>query len=104
MSSAPSDGTTVSDLLRLGYSVERAEREATHVTIPRPQYEALIAALEATRLFEAAELFHANCEECDGEIEMELCGQCFPLADDARLKRRESLEKAHAAGIMEEKT
>jgi hypothetical protein len=41
---APSEGATVSDLLRMGYSVERAEREATHVILPRRQYDALMAA------------------------------------------------------------
>jgi hypothetical protein len=67
------------------------------------QHEALMMALEAARLLEAAELFHANCEECGGDAEMELCGECFPLADAARLKRREALKKARATGIMEGK-
>jgi hypothetical protein len=68
--------------------------------IPRLQYEALVAALEAARLLEVAEHFHANCEECEGEGEMEECGECFPLADDARLKRREAIVRAHGAGLV----
>jgi hypothetical protein len=35
--------------------------------------------------------FHANCPECDGELQPELCEKCFPLADDARLQMRAAL-------------
>ncbi len=49
---------------------------------------------EAAELLEAAELAHANCSECEGDIVGELCPACFPLFDDARLARRAALEKA----------
>ena len=49
---------------------------------------------EAAALQEAAEDFHANCPECEGDIVGELCGVCFPLFDNARLKRRAALAKA----------
>ena len=44
----------------------------------------LLAALEKA---EEADQFHMNCGECGGEGEPEACGDCFPLADDARLMR-----------------
>lgn len=53
---------------------------------------------EAAALLEAAEDAHANCPECDGEIIPELCPVCFPLFDDARLKRRAALAKARGDG------
>jgi hypothetical protein len=46
------------------------------------------AALEAVRLLELAEDFHANCDECEGEGVPELCGKCFPHFDAARVRRR----------------
>lgn len=53
--------------------------------------------LEAATLLEAAELAHANCEECDGEEVPECCEKCFPLFDDARVKRRLAISKATGA-------
>jgi signal transduction protein with GAF and PtsI domain len=50
----------------------------------RAEIERLREALEAAQ---AAEDHNMNCEECGGEGEMEACPECFPLADDARLKR-----------------
>lgn len=50
--------------------------------------------LKAAQLLEKAEEFHANCEECDGEGVPELCGECFPLFDDARVARRLAIAKA----------
>jgi len=47
VSRAPSEGDTVTDLLRRGYSLERAEKESTHVLTTRPQYKALMAAAKA---------------------------------------------------------
>lgn len=50
---------------------------------------------EACAAQERAEEAQANCEECsDAESFGELCGHCFPLFDDARLKRRAALSKA----------
>lgn len=46
---------------------------------------------DALRTAEKADGFHANCEECEGLEAPEACGLCFPLADDARLKRRAAL-------------
>ena len=51
----------------------------------------LLAALEAQ---ENAEDANANCEECEGQGIPELCVCCFPLFDDARLKRRAAIAKA----------
>jgi hypothetical protein len=50
--------------------------------------------LEAATLLEKAEEAHANCDECGGEEVPELCPKCFPLFDDARLKRRAAIAKA----------
>lgn len=50
--------------------------------------------IEAARLLEMAEEAHANCDECGGEEVPELCPKCFPMFDDARLKRRVALSKA----------
>ena len=50
--------------------------------------------LEAAVALEAAEHAHANCDECNGEGMPELCPKCFPLFDDARLKRRAAIAKA----------
>lgn len=45
----------------------------------------------ALLLLEAAEAFHANCEECNGEDIPELCEKCFPHYDNARVARRLAL-------------
>ena len=50
--------------------------------------------LAAAMKLEEAESFHANCEECDGEGVPELCAECFPLFDDARVMRRLAIDKA----------
>lgn len=49
--------------------------------------------LEAAQLLEKAEEAHANCDECEGEEIPELCPKCFPLFDDARIKRRLAIAK-----------
>lgn len=50
---------------------------------------------EAADLLEKAETAWANCDDCEGvERIPELCGECFPLFDEARLKRRAALAKA----------
>ena len=53
--------------------------------------------LEAAKLQEAAETAHLSCPECEGEEIPELCPKCFPLYDDARIKRRLAIAKATAA-------
>ena len=50
--------------------------------------------LKAAELLEAAETAHVNCPDCDGEAIPETCGTCFPLFDDARLRRRAAIAKA----------
>lgn len=50
--------------------------------------------LEAADAQEKAELANANCDECEGEGAPELCPQCFPLFDDARVKRRLAIAKS----------
>ncbi len=55
------------------------------------------AALDMYRALKAAEKAdqaHANCPECEGLEAPELCGECFPAADDARVMRRNALLKA----------
>lgn len=64
-----------------------------------PSADALVIAaaydlLDAAKKLEEAEEFHANCEECEGEDVPELCGNCFPLFDDARVMRRVAIAKA----------
>lgn len=49
---------------------------------------------EAALRLEMAELAHLNCEECEGEEIPELCPTCFPLYDDARVLRRNAIERA----------
>jgi hypothetical protein len=55
-------------------------------------------AREALQAAEDAEMFHANCDECEGEGEPEECEQCFPLADKARCMRIAILAKNKTAG------
>ncbi len=50
--------------------------------------------LEAAKLLEVAEDERQYCEECEGEGEPEACGTCFPMFDDARIKRRLAIAKA----------
>lgn len=52
--------------------------------------------LEAAEALERAEDFNANdCDECEGDgTAPELCPKCFPLFDDARVKRRAAIAKA----------
>lgn len=70
-----------SDIHPLGMSANLAMEAADTI-------KGLRAALEA---LEAAELAHANCDECEGEGVPELCEKCFPLFDDARVMRRTAL-------------
>lgn len=51
-------------------------------------------AVEVLKLQEAAEQAHLKCSECEGEEIPELCPKCFPLYDDARIKRRMAIAKA----------
>lgn len=51
----------------------------------------MLLALEAYERFEDK---RANCSECGGERESELCEKCFPFADDARLRIRAALDQA----------
>lgn len=78
-------------------------READNLTVCNvgtdgKKFAALISAspdfYEAALALEKAELAHANCDECNGEGVPELCEKCFPLFDDARLKRRAAIAKA----------
>lgn len=50
--------------------------------------------LAAAQKLEAAETFHANCTECEGEEVPKLCEKCFPHFDDARVMRRLAIAKA----------
>ena len=56
---------------------------------------------ECAEILEKAEEAHANCDECEGEGVPELCEKCFPLFDDARVKRRTALSSARATGGRE---
>jgi hypothetical protein len=46
---------------------------------------------EALKLAQKSEDDHHNCDECNGDIEAELCEVCFPAADKARLARWDAL-------------
>ena len=50
--------------------------------------------LEAAVILEDAEDKRQHCDECEGEGEPEACPKCFPMFDDARVKRRLALQKA----------
>lgn len=50
--------------------------------------------LAAAEMLEDAEDKRQHCEECEGEGEPEACGTCFPFFDDARIARRNAIEKA----------
>lgn len=54
----------------------------------------LALALESLEAYSRLDDFHANCSWCDGVIPPEDCPECFPLADDARLKMRAVLAGA----------
>jgi hypothetical protein len=53
---------------------------------------------EAALRQEMAELLHLSCEECEGNEIPELCETCFPFYDDARVMRRQAIEKARGRG------
>jgi hypothetical protein len=55
--------------------------------------------LEAAQLLENAEAARCGCDECEDEGEPECCSKCFPLFDDARVKRRLAIAKALGAQI-----
>lgn len=57
-------------------------------------HAAALDLLDAAIALEKAETYHANCAECDGDGAPEACPRCFPLFDDARLKRRAAIDKA----------
>lgn len=66
---------------------EYVAHEALSTTSPAAS--AMLKALEAVKLLEDAEAKNANCPECEGEGVPELCGECFPHFDAARVARRE---------------
>ena len=66
----------------LSYALFSLEREIAICQRTQAQNDALVKALE---LQEAAEVAHANCDECSGEEIPELCPKCFPLYDAARV-------------------
>lgn len=49
------------------------------------------ALLNALILTEESDEAHDNCSECNGEGQAEECGKCFPLADQARIARRDAI-------------
>jgi hypothetical protein len=84
----------LAELARSALSLTPAEGSSSSVAL---QIAAAPDLLEAARLLEAAEDFNANdCRECEGEGVPELCPQCFPLFDAARVARRAALAKADA--------
>ncbi len=62
--------------------------------IPAKGTDAATDLLEAAELLERAEWAHANCDDCEGIDTPEKCPTCFPLFDEARLKRRAAIAKA----------
>jgi hypothetical protein len=74
-----------STVLALPSPVE-GKRTASTPFISKAECES--AAVEAVRLLEHAEDIHSNCPECEGEGVPELCGECFPHFDLARVQRR----------------
>lgn len=73
---------------------------ATEALAARPAKERLTVAesslLECAEILEKAEEAHANCDECEGEGVPELCEKCFPLFDEARIKRRLAIAAARS--------
>jgi hypothetical protein len=55
--------------------------------------------LQAAQLLENAEAARCGCDECEDEGEPECCSKCFPLFDDARVKRRLAIAKALGAQL-----
>lgn len=49
--------------------------------------------LTALMGYEELDNLHANCENCEGEVQPELCEKCFPFADRNRLQMRAVLKK-----------
>lgn len=56
--------------------------------------EAVRPLVEALEAYERLDDAHANCPECEGDLQPELCAECFPLADAARLGMRAALAAA----------
>lgn len=79
---------------RNAWEVEAAEEMQKSLSVLQ-QYEATLKALE---LQQAAEEYHVNCSECDGEDVPELCPKCFPLYDAARLARWHVLNPVGTVG------
>ena len=71
---------------RLDYVTNEAAAEAWKRMAASDMY----VAIEATEALD----FRDDCPECGGEGVPETCGECFPKADDARLKRRAALTRA----------
>jgi hypothetical protein len=61
------------------------------MTDQAPTHDELVKALT---LQEDAEEAHADCQECGGEEIPELCPECFPLFDEARIARHLLLARA----------
>lgn len=85
------------------------ERDGDEIPIPEARANAalMVAApdlLAAAMKLEAAETFHANCKECEGEEIPELCPKCFPHFDDARVMRRIAIAKATGRKVTEQPT
>jgi len=59
----------------------------------------LSQALKALSAYDLLDDFRNKCDECDLEDSAETCAQCFPFADDARLKMRAVLARARAEGV-----
>lgn len=74
-------------LARSYLAANAAESGSSDVLI-KDMADAMEKMHDALRTAEASDGQHANCEECEGLEAPEACGVCFPLADDARLKRR----------------
>lgn len=52
----------------------------------------LLTCIKALQAYEELDDKHANCPECEGMAQPELCAKCFPYADSARLQMRAILE------------
>ena len=65
-----------------------------------PGMSLLEQCLQALAAYDTLDEHVDKCEECgDNETAPEACGECFPFADDARLKMRAAIARAKAEHV-----
>jgi len=63
------------DIAGIGSCQDATNMANAHLMAAAPEM------LEALKAYSRLDDFHANCEDCDGEVAPEICAACFPFAD-----------------------